>query len=65
MSFLYVFAWWHIPTLVTLIGLGFVFWVARKDYGQGGWFAGLTTLLSCVPTFFVVGLTWAIAGFCK
>lgn len=63
MTIAFVLAWWHIPTLITFLGLAWSFGyvLPRED----GYLAGLGCILSLVPVGLVSTIAWVIAGFCK
>ena len=51
------FAWWAIPTIVTVAGLYWAFFVI--DDG-GGSMSGLTNLLALIPVSVVSSIVWVI-----
>jgi len=61
MTFTLAYAWWWIPTLVTILGIGYM--LVPKDYG--GNFPDIGALLDLVVILIVVLLAWAVGGFIK
>lgn len=62
MTFTLTFAWWWIPTAITVLAaLWVVFWPADRE----GFAGGLTALFMLVPALLVVAIAWAIAGILK
>jgi hypothetical protein len=61
MTFTLTYAWWWIPTLVTVLGIGYM--LVPKDYG--GNFPDIGSLLDFVVVLIVVLLAWAVGGFIK
>ena len=62
MTFTFTFAWWWIPTLITLMGLIWVAFFVDPGDGIG---AGLNSIFALVPVLFISALAWAIAGALK
>ncbi len=59
MSFTLTFAWWWIPTIVTILALLWAFfWPADRDGIAGG----MTLIIMLVPALFVIAVAWAVAG---
>jgi hypothetical protein len=62
MTFTLTFAWWWIPTVVSVVGLVWaIFFVDPGD----GWFSGLSNIMALIPVLFVSAVAWAIAGALK
>jgi len=55
------FAWWWIPTIITIIALIAPFFFSTGD-GIGG---GIQFMLLLIPALFVTAVAWAIAGVLK
>ncbi|MDF0377667.1 hypothetical protein [Methylophilus sp. YYY-1] len=56
------FAWWWIPTAITVIGMGWALWIiARADAGINGFFS----LFALIPALFFSLLAWLIAAIFK
>lgn len=62
MTFTLTFAWWWIPTALTLAGLVWAIFIVD---GGSGWFAGLSNIMALIPVLFVSAVAWAIAGALK
>jgi hypothetical protein len=61
MSITLTFAWWWIPTAVTVVSVA---WALRLDDG-GGMFSGLGNMLALVLALLASAIAWAIAGALK
>lgn len=65
MTFTYTLAWWHIPLLVTILGVIWTgYWLAR-DIREGGMFMGIGGMLASIPALIVALLAWMIGGLYK
>ena len=62
MAFTLTYAWWWIPTLITVVGL---IWAIFIVDGGDGFAAGLANLLAAIPVLIVSLIAWAIAGALK
>lgn len=62
MTFTIIFAWWWIPTIITVAGLIWALFIV--DDG-GGMLSGIGNLFALIPVMFVSCLAWAIAGALK
>ncbi len=62
MTFTITYAWWWVPTFITVIGL---IWALVIVDDGGGWLSGMGNVLALVPTLFVSAVAWAIAGALK
>lgn len=61
MTFTYVLAWWHIPTLITLVMYGWaMFWPTSGD-----WLAGIDVLFRMIPASIITIISWIVAGIVK
>jgi len=55
-------AWWHIPTAITFLALGWAwFWPMDDD----GLFGGIVRMGSTLIAVVVIAVAWAIAGVLK
>ena len=62
MTLTLTFAWWWIPTAITVLALLWAFfWPADRD----GLTGGITTMLMLIPALLVIAFAWAIAGVLK
>ena len=61
MTFTLAYAWWWIPTLVTILGIGYM--LVPKDYG--GNFPDIGALLVLIVVLIVVLMAWAVGEFIK
>lgn len=62
MTFTLTFAWWWIPTAITLVGLA---WALFFVDDGGGMFSGIGNLFALIPVLTVSAIAWAIAGALK
>ena len=62
MTFTLNFAWWWIPTIITIAAL---FWARFIVDDGGGMLSGIGNLFALVPALFVSAVAWAIAGALK
>lgn len=62
MTLTITYAWWWIPTIITV--LGGIWAIFLVDDG-GGMFSGIGNLLALVPVLIVSCIAWAIAGIFK
>ena len=62
MTFTITFAWWWVPTIITIAG--FIWALFIFDDG-GGYLAGMGTMFALVPVLIVSCIAWAIAGALK
>lgn len=63
MTFTLTFAWWWIPTAITLLCFLAVHWYSRDD--NSGMFSGIATMIFMVPALFVSMRAWIIAAIFK
>ena len=62
MSFTISFAWWWIPTAITVAGLVWALFIV--DDG-GGMFSGMSNIFALVPVSVISAIAWAVAGALK
>jgi len=62
MTLTLTFAWWWIPTAITLGGLVWALFIV--DDG-GGMFSGISNLFALVPVLAISVIAWAVAGILK
>ena len=62
MTFTLTFAWWWIPTAITVAGLVWALFIV--DDG-GGMFSGLSNLLALIPVLLISAIAWGVAGALK
>ncbi len=62
MSFTISFAWWWIPTAITVAGLVWALFIV--DDG-GGMFSGMSNIFALVPVLAISAIAWAVAGVFK
>lgn len=62
MTFTLTFAWWWIPTFITVVGLIWAVFFVDPGDGIG---AGLDNIFALALVMFVSAVAWAIAGFIK
>ena len=62
MSFTISFAWWCIPTAITVAGLVWALFIV--DDG-GGMFSGMSNIFALVPVSVISAIAWAVAGALK
>ena len=62
MTFTLNFAWWWIPTALTV--LAFAAWVILTPE-ESGMLAGIGALFTLIPTLFFVFLVWLVAAILK
>lgn len=62
MTLTITYAWWWIPTLITVVG--FIWALFIFDDG-GGYLAGIGTMFALVPALFISTVAWIIAGALK
>lgn len=63
MSFTLTFAWWWIPTAVTVIGLFWALFI--YDDGSSGYLSGLGNLFMLIPVLAVSMVAWIVAAVFK
>lgn len=63
MTFTLVFAWWWIPTAITVAGFVWVFFI--YDDGSSGYLSGLGNLFMLIPVMAVSMASWIIAAVLK
>ena len=62
MTFTLTFAWWWIPTVITVVGLIWAVCIVDDGSGIG---AGLANMFALVPVSIVSAIAWAVAGALK
>ena len=62
MSFTITYAWWWIPTFITIAGLIWALFIVEDG---GGYLSGIGNLFALVPVLAVSAIAWAIAGALK
>lgn len=55
-------AWWHIPAVLTVLGLGWAWFWPMEDDGMLG---GIVRLMATGAAALVIAIAWAIAGALK
>ena len=58
-------AWWHIPTVFSVLALMWITYWTVQDIRTGGWFTGLVSIYAAVPALIVMLLAWFIGALCK
>ena len=61
MTLTFTYAWWWIPSIITIIAMSYPFFAKTGD-GIGG---GIQLMLLLIPALFVTAVAWAIAGVLK
>lgn len=61
MTFTLTFAWWWIPTIITVVSL----LIALCWPGDGGYLSGIETLFYLIPALFVSMVAWIFAAALK
>lgn len=62
MTFTITFAWWYIPTAITILS---ILWAFFWPADRGGMFGGLTTMFMLIPALVVIAFSWIVAGILK
>lgn len=62
MSVNFVLAWWHVPAIITLIGLA---WAILMPLDDAGMFYGIARVFRLGCASFIIAIAWAIAGALK
>lgn len=63
MTFTITYAWWWIPTAVTVISLGWA--IYKINTGKGGSFGAIFDFILLIPALFVSMLAWIVAAILK
>lgn len=63
MTITLIFAWWWIPTFITVAG--FVWAIFIYDDGRSGYLNGLGNLFMLIPVMLVSLISWIIAAVLK
>ncbi len=62
MTFTLTFAWWWIPTLISVVG---VIWAIFFVDGGRGLFSGMANVMALGAVGVVSAIAWAVFGFLK
>ena len=61
MTITLTYAWWLVPALITLMGIGYM--MIPKNHG--GNYPDIGVMIELILTLLTVSIAWAIAGFFK
>ena len=61
MTFTLTYAWWWIPTLITVLAFGYL-WIPKN---HGGNFPDIGAAIDCFFAVLVIAIAWAVGGFFK
>jgi len=62
MQFTLTLAWWHLPTIITVLALA---WALFWPVDDSGYLGGIQHIFMLIPALVIISLAWALGAIFK